>query len=500
MRFNSYAQNFEDVMLWRVLNNIESGFYIDIGAQHPCNDSVTKAFYERGWRGINVEPVFHWFDMLQNERPKDINLNIAIGAQTEILDLYEIAESGLSTLDKSVAEFHRLENNYEIITHKIAVHTLTDVCVDNQVSEIHFLKIDVEGYEKHVLEGINFNRVKPWIILIESTKPNTKVEVHEQWEFILIDAGYTFVYFDGLNRFYVAKDHTDLISRFSSPPNVFDDFSFAVNAASNSFCANYSEQLAIKDRILHDAASSERSLIEALAAIELELKDALEINDALRAEQEKMVNEFHEQLGIKDRNLHDAALSESSLIDTLTAKESELKDALGINDALRVEQEKMLREFDEQLVIKDRSLHDAALSESSLIGALAAKESELKDALGINDAMRVEQEKMVKEFDEQLDIKDRSLNDAALSESSLIEALAAKESELKDEHEINNVLRAEHEAMVKELNELLAMKDYSLHEASLAESSLKEALVSKELELKDALEWCDKGDDGESNY
>lgn len=60
----SYAQNFEDVMLWRALGHIENGFYVDIGAQHPTIDSVSKAFYERGWSGINVEPVDAYIALL----------------------------------------------------------------------------------------------------------------------------------------------------------------------------------------------------------------------------------------------------------------------------------------------------------------------------------------------------------------------------------------------------------------------------------------------------
>ncbi len=54
--FTSYAQNFEDVMLWRALRHIDQGYYIDVGAWSPELDSVTKAFYEHGWHGINVEP------------------------------------------------------------------------------------------------------------------------------------------------------------------------------------------------------------------------------------------------------------------------------------------------------------------------------------------------------------------------------------------------------------------------------------------------------------
>ena len=52
----SYAQNFEDVLLWRALKQVRNGFYIDIGAQHPEHDSVSKLFYDHGWRGVHVEP------------------------------------------------------------------------------------------------------------------------------------------------------------------------------------------------------------------------------------------------------------------------------------------------------------------------------------------------------------------------------------------------------------------------------------------------------------
>ena len=54
--FISYAQNFEDVILWRALKHVENGFYIDIGAQDPVIDSVSRGFYEKGWRGLHVEP------------------------------------------------------------------------------------------------------------------------------------------------------------------------------------------------------------------------------------------------------------------------------------------------------------------------------------------------------------------------------------------------------------------------------------------------------------
>jgi len=55
--FVSYAQNGEDLLLWRMLHDVDLGTFIDVGAFEPETHSVTRAFYERGWSGINVEPV-----------------------------------------------------------------------------------------------------------------------------------------------------------------------------------------------------------------------------------------------------------------------------------------------------------------------------------------------------------------------------------------------------------------------------------------------------------
>jgi hypothetical protein len=53
----NYAQNYEYVILWRAFRDLQRGFYVDVGAADPETLSVTQAFYERGWSGINMEPL-----------------------------------------------------------------------------------------------------------------------------------------------------------------------------------------------------------------------------------------------------------------------------------------------------------------------------------------------------------------------------------------------------------------------------------------------------------
>ena len=224
MSFISYAQNFEDVMLWRALKHIECGFYIDVGANDPEIDSVTKAFYDCGWRGINIEPVPQWFDRLHEKRLRDINLQLAAGAEKGELVIYELPDTGLSTIEKTTAERHEAEHGYTKFERTVLVETLTSICQRFHVAPIHFLKIDVEGAEKEVLDGLDLSVIRPWIILVESTMPYTQIENYAQWDPIILAANYDYVYFDGLNRFYVAQEHEDLKAHFNAPPNVFDGF------------------------------------------------------------------------------------------------------------------------------------------------------------------------------------------------------------------------------------------------------------------------------------
>ena len=219
----SYAQNYEDVMLLRALRGVERGFYIDVGAQDPVNDSVTKMFYQRGWQGINIEPVTHWYQRLLADRPHDINLQLAVSDKPGRLHLYEVEGSGLSTTDPEFAQRHR-QAGFSIRESDVDCVTLDQICEKHGVVDVHFLKIDCEGAEAAALRGISLERVRPWIILLEATEPNSQKPAYAEWEPLLTTRGYRFAYADGLNRFYVADERAELLEAFAYPPNVFDKF------------------------------------------------------------------------------------------------------------------------------------------------------------------------------------------------------------------------------------------------------------------------------------
>lgn len=234
MTYTSYAQNFEDVMLWRALGHVADGFYIDVGAQHPVADSVSKLFYGHGWRGLHVEPTVHYAALLRQDRPDETVLQAALAARYGTLTLYEIPETGLSTANAGIAAGHR-EKGFEAREVAVPCVTLADVFALAGGRDIHWLKIDVEGLEREVLEGWAQAEARPWIVVVESTLPLTQIETHGAWERRLLDRGYAAAYFDGLNRFYVSERHTETVPAFRAGPNVFDQF--ALNGtASATFC------------------------------------------------------------------------------------------------------------------------------------------------------------------------------------------------------------------------------------------------------------------------
>lgn len=200
--FVSYAQNGEDVVLWRALEGVSAGRYVEVGANHPRDDSVTRAFYDRGWSGITIEPVPYFADLQRAERPRDHLVQAAI------------TNTGRGQITLPV----------DLLVPTLR---LDDVLAESGWAgeEIHFMLIDVEGAERDVLQSVDLRRWRPWVLVVEATEPNSTVTTHSEWEPGLIAQGYQYCLFDGVSRFYVADEKADLLrAALSYPACVLDNY------------------------------------------------------------------------------------------------------------------------------------------------------------------------------------------------------------------------------------------------------------------------------------
>lgn len=216
----SYAQFREDVILAQALCDVsrDDGFYIDVGANDPNFETVTRLFYERGWRGLNVEPSPDWIAKLNEFRPRDINVQAALSDKPGTATFHDIAGGQLGTLHSEFAQRHA-DAGMERRTYTVPVLILADLCEQHAPRDIHFLKVDVEGFEGAVLRGMDFNRFRPWVLCIEATEPLLGHKLtHHDWDPLLRSAGYLFVSRDGVNRYYVAEERSYLEERFAKRP------------------------------------------------------------------------------------------------------------------------------------------------------------------------------------------------------------------------------------------------------------------------------------------
>lgn len=209
-------------MLNRVFKGRKDGFYIDVGACDPVIESVTKFFYDEGWSGINIEPNDGFYRKLLKERPRDINLRLALGEHEESRSMHMFDNIGNSTFEDAVRD-HYVERGFRTVDQTVRVSTLAAVCRDFVKQEIDFLKIDCEGWEEAVIKGADWERFRPIVVVVEATAPDTTIPAWDAWEPDLIERGrYDFAYFDGLNRFYIRREYADLRRHLEVPPNVFD--------------------------------------------------------------------------------------------------------------------------------------------------------------------------------------------------------------------------------------------------------------------------------------
>ena len=110
------------MILYCALKDVDKGFYVDVGANDPTVDSVTKFFYDRGWHGINIEPLPDKCALLAEKRPRDINLCIGLSSERGKLDMFP--HEGVTTFSEEIAKSVNTPTDNR---HAKIVQTLSEV-------------------------------------------------------------------------------------------------------------------------------------------------------------------------------------------------------------------------------------------------------------------------------------------------------------------------------------------------------------------------------------
>jgi FkbM family methyltransferase len=173
------------------------GFFVEVGANHPQKDSQTWHLEQSGWTGILIEPEPQLADQLRKSRRATV-IEVACSSPENVgrrLPFY--VAGALSSLDRHrMAPGSRPETVIEV-----PVRILDDILASVGAPQpIDFISIDVEGHEIEVLQGFDFARWRPRLVLLEDHVGD--LGKHR----FMKTTGYRLVRRTGFNGWYVPAD------------------------------------------------------------------------------------------------------------------------------------------------------------------------------------------------------------------------------------------------------------------------------------------------------
>ncbi|NCC71041.1 FkbM family methyltransferase [bacterium] len=193
----SYSQFGEDMVLnsFIIEENIQKGFFIDIGAYHPKKYSNTYFFYKKGWSGINIDANPGSMRKFNKHRKRDINIEVAIDNTEKEKEIFLYEDGAYNTLSKNRVNILKNEEIKIKEIKKIKTQKLTNI-LDKYLSNnqlIDFMSIDVEGLDLEILKSNDWNKYKPKFILIELHFNNVKEIFNNNVYKFLIEKNYKLI-------------------------------------------------------------------------------------------------------------------------------------------------------------------------------------------------------------------------------------------------------------------------------------------------------------------
>lgn len=190
-----YSQNDEQLYIEDYFKEQKTGKFIDIGAYDVFRFSNVRALYEKGWKGILVEPAPQNYKAIADHYiiDKEIKvLNVAVGEENGEIDFYDSNGDAIGTSDEShMKKWEAGGVNYTKI--KVPQVSVVDFC-NEHCKDVDFLNIDTEATNMTV-----FRNIPDWVweqvkmLCIEHD--NGQAEIEEK----LSDFGFSALYINGEN-------------------------------------------------------------------------------------------------------------------------------------------------------------------------------------------------------------------------------------------------------------------------------------------------------------
>jgi FkbM family methyltransferase len=176
----SYAQNGEDLLIDMLLGHKRPISYVDVGCLFPDLHSNTYLHYLAGGRGVCIDPNPDVAERFRAVRPHDKFVNAGVSDVAQKLKYYMHRNPVFNTFSKARAkqvQRRALEQGSAgrelIAKKKIRVRPLLGILRSVGMDQgfldnLDLLSVDVEGHELEVMNGIDFTRLRPKLIVAEA--------------------------------------------------------------------------------------------------------------------------------------------------------------------------------------------------------------------------------------------------------------------------------------------------------------------------------------------
>jgi FkbM family methyltransferase len=190
----SFGQESEDLILARMFDRQDKGFYVDVGAHHPFRFSNTWLLYRRGWRGINIDAMPGTMEAFRRWRPEDVNLECLVSSDTAPRTFFQYDEPALNTVSEELVRKREVDAPHYRLVGQVTLQArrLADILADHAPPgrSIDVLNVDVEGHDLDVLSSNDWQRFRPKVIVAELIGTDfAEMEASPLYRF-LADRGY----------------------------------------------------------------------------------------------------------------------------------------------------------------------------------------------------------------------------------------------------------------------------------------------------------------------